>query len=566
MLASSFLLPLHLEPWTAFYNEFLFAIAVLLLPPTLCPNANWTKKVFYSALTSIILAASIHTIYRDNNPQDWLLPAYAAIGLLAFETGSNWSRRRGPATIFYTLTVTALLAVTVAGLQWSGLVAKELWDPAFFFPNPGGGRTASNLAQANNFGTLLVIGLWCALWAARQPTAQRLGQHVRFLLLGLLVAVLTFGVYLSGSRTAQLNLLLAPALTAVWLWWRHGHLRHALLAWVAAPAVLLFLYQIAMPVFTEWLGLPSPPEDRPLVHDSQRLRLWAMAWTAVLQHPWIGNGPAAMAQAHLELSPVYGAFDYRIAAHAHNTVLDLLLMFGLPAGAAITAAVAWLWWRAARGAHDPQRWLPWLMMTAMLVHALLEYPLHYGFFLWLLCLLLGYLTGAPGRPVALRWPLATSTGWLLACALVAYPVWRGYVEVEKLYTLFRQQGAAAVRAALPDVHPFSKALYPGLLARVDWLSRPAASLSDLTDAELAALERTTRNYPLPGLLWRTAAAYGFRGDADKAAWYGERLCAMFHPGLCRAAITDWPALGAGRADWPELPWARWLLAPIPGRR
>ncbi|WP_197484452.1 PglL family O-oligosaccharyltransferase [Tepidimonas fonticaldi] len=470
--------------------------------------------------------------------------------------------------VVVTLLLTALISSAIAILQWSDFLDKDSWaaGAAFLTPNQGTGRAVANIGHPNNLGTLLVIGLWCALWVAQQPAAQRLGRHVRTLLLALVVAVLTFGVYLSGSRTAQLNLLLAPMLTAAWLLWRHGHLRHALLAWVAVPAALLFAFQAATPVFTEWLGLPSPPEDRPLTQDSQRLRLWAMAWTAVLQHPWIGNGPAAMAQAHLELSPVYGAIDYSIAAHAHNTVLDLLLMFGLPAGGAIAAAVAWLWWRAARGAHDPQRWLPWLMVTAMLVHALLEYPLHYGFFLWLMCLLLGYLTGQPGRPVALRWPLATGIGWLLACALVAYPVWRGYVEVEKLYTLFRQQGAAAVRAALPDAHPFSKALYPGLLARVDWLSRPAASLSNLTDAELAALERTTRNYPLPGLLWRTAVAYGFRGDAQKAAWYGERLCAMFHPGLCKAAITDWPALGAGRADWPELPWARWLLAPVPGRR
>jgi len=149
---------------------------------------------------------------------------------------------------------------------------------------------------------------------------------------------------------------------------------------------------------------------------------------------------------------------------------------------------------------------------------------------------------------------------------VAYPVWRGYLEVEKLYTLMRQQGHVAVQVALPQVHLYSRVLYPGLLERLDWISRPSTEMAALSDDELAALARTTQTYPLPGLLWRATLAYAHRGDARQSAWYGQRLCSMFHPGLCETAAKEWPELGKHQANWPVLPWQAWLDAPIPGRQ
>lgn len=567
LLALAFVFPLHLAPWATFHNEFLFAAAVLLLVSVHLDRAPSIGVAFHVSCAAIILMMGLHAAWGTApREQAWAIGVYTAIALLAFHIGAQRQGSRQMDGILWPLAAAAVLSALIAVFQWTGALAKGDWDPAFFFPSPGGGRTASNIAQANNFGTLLIIGLWSCLFLLQRewerPQMRRLAEWVA----GGALALLVLGIYLSGSRAAVLNLALAPVFMAGWLWWRRRSIRSALLIWVIAPIVLLVVLQAVMPAVADWLGLLQPPEDRSLTDDNQRLRLWAMVWAAVLESPWWGHGLTAMAETHLRLSPLYGAFDYRIATQAHNTVLDLLLMFGIPVGGAIAAGVVWLWWRAWRAARKPAQLFAWLMCTAMLVHALLEYPLHYGFFLWLLCLLLGYLTGTPGQPVALRRPVLAGMAWLALAGAAVYPFWRGYVEVEKLYTLLRQQGPLAVQAALPQAHPFSRALYPGLLDRLNWISRPIADMPSLTNGELTALVQTTRSYPLPGLLWRTTLAYAYRGDTEQAAWYGQRLCSMFHPGLCETAAKEWPELGKDRADWPDLPWQAWRDAPIPGRQ
>jgi len=567
LVTLAFVFPLHLAPWATFHSEFLFGLAVLLLASIHLDRVPRVDIPFHVIGVAVVAMVVLHVALGGLFPREsaWTIALYAVVAALAYLVGSQRQDGRRFAIILAPVAAAAVLSAMIACLQWTGTLAKGDWDPAFFFPSPGGGRTASNIAQANNFGTLLILGLWSTLWLIREWGATR-ARALAHWGAALALALLVLGIYLSGSRTAVLNLLLAPLFVAGWLWWHGRPLRSAVLAWSMAPLALLLVLQVVMPSLVDWWGLPQPPEDRSLTNDSARVRLWSMAWAAILESPWWGHGPTAMAEAHLRLSPTYGALDYRIAAHAHNTVLDLLLMFGIPVGGAIAAAVAWVWWRAWQAASDPSRLFAWLMCTAMLVHAMLEYPLHYGFFLWLLCLLLGYLTGKPGRPIALRRPvLAGVIGGVLASA-VAYPVWRGYLEVEKLYTLMRQQGPVAVQVALPQVHPYSRVLYPGLLERLDWISRPSTEMAALSDDELAALARTTQTYPLPGLLWRATLAYAHRGDSRQAAWYGQRLCSMFHPGLCETAAKEWPELGKHQANWPVLPWQAWLAAPIPGRQ
>lgn len=566
LLGLAFVFPLHLAPWTTFHNEFLFAAAVLLLASVHLDHAPRIDIAFHSICAAVILMAAMHTIWGESPlDQAWIFGVYVFIALLSFHIGAQRKDASHMDGIFWAVALSAALSALIAFLQWVGVFAKGDWDPAFFFPSPGGGRTASNIAQANNFGTLLILGLWSCLFllqrAYERPHMRRLAEWAT----GGTLVLLVLGIYLSGSRTAMLNLILAPIFVAGWLWIRQRSIRSKLLIWTIAPIVLLLVLQVLMPPLSEWLGLPQPPEDRSLTSDSSRLRLWAMVWASILDSPWWGHGLTAMAETHLRLSPIYGAFDYRIAAHAHNTVLDLLLMFGIPVGGAVAVGVVWLWWRAWRAAREPAQLFAWLMCSAMLVHALLEYPLHYGFFLWLLCLLLGYLVGKSGQPVTLRRSVLTGVMWLVLVGTVAYPFWRGYVEVEKLYTLLRQQGPTAVQAVLPQAHPFSRTLYPGLLDRLNWISRPSADMSSLTDEELTALVQATRRYPLPGLLWRAVLAYAYRGDAEQAAWYGQRLCSMFHPGLCEKAAEEWPELGKGRIDWPDLPWHAWRDAQVSRR-
>lgn len=206
----------------------------------------------------------------------WTIGIYTALAVLAFHVGAQRPNPRQMDGIQGPIAGAALLSALIAVFQWTGAFAKGDWDPAFFFPNPGEGRAASNIAQANNFGTLLIIGLWSMLFLLQRDWSCQRTRRLAYGLAGVSTVLLSLGIYLSGSRTAVLNLALAPAFVAGWLWWRYRSLRSPLLIWTIAPLALLGVLHAVMPSIANTLGLAQPPEYRPLAHDNQRMRLWAM--------------------------------------------------------------------------------------------------------------------------------------------------------------------------------------------------------------------------------------------------------------------------------------------------
>jgi hypothetical protein len=99
-----------------------------------------------------------------------------------------------------------------------------------------------------------------------------------------------------------------------------------------------------------------------------------------------------------------------------------------------------------------------------------------------------------------------------------------------------------------------------LHARLFWLTTPMDEVSRLTDEQLVDLENEARYYPLPMLGWRVAFAQAYRGNAEQAAWWAERMCKMFDPQVCASAQQEWLRRGEAVPGWPVLPWAQWLPA------
>jgi hypothetical protein len=212
-------------------------------------------------------------------------------------------------------------------------------------------------------------------------------------------------------------------------------------------------------------------------------------------------------------------------------------MFGLPLGTLVVGGVTWLWAKAWWRSAEVSQQFMWLMCTAMLVHAMLEYPLHYGFFLWLLFMLLGVLAGEPRLTIRFKRPAQVSVVWLGAFALLAIPVWLGYVQVEKLYTQYRQRGGEAVqRALLQREAGWTDPLFAEPYERLYWLSKPVDEVLKLPAEELQRLELQASIYPLPGLGWRVAMAHAAQGRPTEAKWWAHRMCAMFSPQVCESGM------------------------------
>lgn len=550
-LLLAYLYPFHLTPWTTFYNEWSSAIFL---------GCAWAWVISHSqiSLTSPwpwlggLLLVVLHTAASGapvavQSTLGGVFVVYGLLGWLAYALGLNLRATWWLDAVLGVVWLAAMVSAVIAVLQWSGVVSGADWGPGFILYAEGGGRVSSNIGQANNLGTLLVLGLGVVGYGwYRAPSPSLLARGVG--LLGVLVLVL--GIYLSGSRTALLNLVLWPALFFVWARWNRQPLPW--LVWLPVGLLLVF-----------YVFLPPVQEARSLVSDSGRLRLWAMVFSEVMASPWWGHGFGAVAHAHLRSAPEFGAIDYTIAQHAHNTVLDMWAIFGVPLGTLLVAGVSWLWWRAWLACQAAKDQFVWLMATAMLVHGMLEYPLHYGFFLWLLFVLLGVLGGRPWKVAHFSRPLPVALGWLALYMAAAVPVWSAYVPLEWMYTLYRQQGPEATHQALasPDLAvnlALSRTLYAEPYERLRWVAAPIDDVLTLSDADFRALEQLALRQPLPALALRVALAHAARGDGAQAAWWAERICRMFDPRVCASAAAEWQRRAADHPQWPVLPWGQWL--------
>jgi O-antigen ligase len=119
---------------------------------------------------------------------------------------------------------------------------------------------------------------------------------------------------------------LAVAATVLFMW-----ARHAAWPWLRIQSMGLGLGALLFVVLffgvPTLLGIEAGVENRldNLSTLSGREVIWGLALQQITQHPWLGIGPMHLASIHNE-----------VAAHPHNSVLQLAAEWGIP------AALAWL--------------------------------------------------------------------------------------------------------------------------------------------------------------------------------------------------------------------------------
>ena len=554
----SYLYPFHLLPWVTFFNEWFFACFLLFAFVWIVSLGRVRLITFVPWLIVLGLVTLRVLVFGDLDPMPitlWVI--FLCFGLMswvAYVVGVNLSSGGWLKAVLFTLWLAAFASAVIAVMQWSGLLSKEYFEPGFLLFNNMGGRVSSNIGQANNLGTLLLVGIgvMCCAWYS----AAKRNLLFCFLFFSIFL-VFVFGIYVSGSRAAALNLMIWPVIAAVWCWWRAKPFPWLVLM---PAAFLVVLYQL-MPFAIEWLDLFPPQEARSMISDANRPRMWLMVLSSVLERPWIGHGFGAVANAHLRLSTEYGSFDYSIAHQAHNTILDMWVNFGVPLGSAIVGVFVFLLvksWLAIKGEFDI---FIFLMACAIIVHGLLEFPLHYGFFAWLLFLFFGLMNCGNFGGRVISGGVSNSIICLVFFVLPLIIFWQAYVRVESVYTLYRQQGPVAVQKLLKsDVIGYERFIFPEPYARLYWITLPMNELEQLTPDRVKEFEAVAKWYPLSVLGWRLAFVYAVKGDLHKMEWWGERMCRMFDPRVCASAAEEWMRRGEENPKWPALPWEKWLPA------
>jgi hypothetical protein len=123
---------------------------------------------------------------------------------------------------------------------------------------------------------------------------------------------------------------------------------------------------------------------------SERLAIARAAWSAFVEHPWLGQGVGNYRAASFAAAAGQtGEERFRVAEHAHNFVIQLLAEFGAPVAVAVMLLLLYWAKRFLRQPWRPEQFWCGTILGIGALHSLLEYPLWYSHFLGPTALLLG---------------------------------------------------------------------------------------------------------------------------------------------------------------------------------
>jgi O-antigen ligase len=547
--ALPWLLPVHALPWTTFYSEWLMAL--LWIPVGLWfvwrkRQAVQTDSAFWIcvllALVPLAQAAGGYFLQFGEAVFVALIIFGTALTLLVARHAEATDPSELANALFNSLLIAALLSALMTIYQWLrldylGLAIAEL---------PYGGRPVANVGQANNLSSLLAWGLVALWWRhLHRPRSTRPGA----LLACAVAATLLAAIALTQSRTGWLAVGFLGLMAVLG---RRVLVRAAEVNVFMILGLWFVVAVLAVEPLTQALHHSAPLSLEQQTSAGKRPVIWAMALQAIAAKPLFGYGWNQSVQAFLAqaLSHPTLAVGFQ---HAHNLVLDLMLWNGVPLGLFLTGMMGWWLWQQCRAAWvsaTPKQWCLLAALGVFLLHAMLELPHAYVFFLLPVAAMVGTLNAlhvqkanALLRP---KCPRALVALALLGSLMVLSVMFDEYGRVANAVLADRMRAA---RIDTKSVSPEPK------VTVLNFLQEPLVQLRTkpklgMATAELAQWRSVLMRYPASGALARYAQASAWNQRPEEARWALSTLCAIHRQDICLAALEEWTEMAA--SGHPEM--------------
>ena len=543
-IAIAWLLPYHYMPWVTFHTDATMAsaltlVAAWLLWTTRRQKCEWHWPAMLVALCALIPMMQFATGMLSFFGAAWINSAYLVGLLLALLLGARWERAAPGQcldVLFLAIGAAALVSVYLAFHQ---LLRLDSLSDFVMRMNPL--RPGANLAQPNQLSTFFILGLLAVAWAfirQKMTAALAIGIACLFLL----------GQAVTLSRTGWLNVALMLSAFLCW-----GALSKSPKKMLVAIGLGIFfiLCLIGVPLVTGTLLYESNQLSDDRFSTGARPLAWQILTDAALRQPLWGYGWGQVAAAHFNVAlthPEIGALFHQ----SHNLFLDLILWNGLPIGLLISALI--IWWSIAcmRRIDGPSDVVPILFLLSLGVHAMLEYPLHYAYFLLpaglvagLVCVRCRFLPAFSARPWTAIAVLVLATGMLVITM-------RDYLRVESVFnaTLVEKANAGTPRSlSLPEVLVLTDQREMFRLAQLDPLAK-------FDKKELSWMRAVVNTTPTNFGINQLATALAYNGQPEEARSWLQKLCRTSPEMQCANIKKAWLVLQQNSplfaaVGWPE---------------
>ncbi len=446
--------------------------------------------------------------------------------------GDIWQRGRDGQVLDYlsiAFVAAAIASLPIQALQWLGIQL----DSAFLMQTPSPRRPYANLAQPNLLADLYLLAIVGLSWL-RYRWGNKNGLTL-FLMLCLL-----WGIAITESKAGFVNVFVLGA----WFLLRAENSKSRRVQSVLAGVLILFLLMVVLQRDIQSVFISSGGVDGGGVlqfssnSSSARLNILSLMFVALQHSPLMGYGMGQGIKTNFVVDDTFGVAR-GFVSEGHNFFLDMLVWFGYPVGAVISMLFIIVCFRLLKKTSGVLSWHGQAMLLILAIHSLVEFPLHYAFYLFPCALVVGMLGGG-GQIQRLALGDVNKylfTGLFLGLLLVCVIFVRDYSLIEKSYYALRFESRGYQRAETaepPDIW---------LLTQMEeHLRFSRASLRKSVEGkELAELERVVMNTPGAYLIHKLALQYALVGNGDRARFWLRQLCAKAMELHCAEAKEKWTA-------------------------
>ncbi|EJD6059347.1 Wzy polymerase domain-containing protein [Acinetobacter baumannii] len=507
LLGFAWLSPFHYNPWVMFSSEmstFAAGLSVLaalfyqnikipraqllLLPFILIPIVQWAFGLIFDFSTALL-----STLY---------LLGFWFMVLAGYNLSLDQKKRDQIFSGFSLLVIiTSLFTSLIAIFQWLNIESHLIYTLHLI-----GNRPYGNFGQPNNMATFLIIGLLGCLYLYEK-------NKVTLWLLLPSALIILFTIALSQSRTSW---IVFPFLLIYWMVKQFGKQKRFRfvqgLLWCLAFFLIAGLILPYITQFIEFSTNTEITETSSFVARAgsghERIGMWIQILHAIAQQPWLGYGWSQTSVAVVD-SIQYGTVHVWFNS-AHNVLLDIIIWNGIPIGIVIIAYFAcWFVWLNQQ-AKETISIIAIMMVCTVLIHAMLEFPQRYAYFLLTCGFLLGIiqaqtpvLKGIVLNKQVLRLIWGVSLILLLA-------IWRDYnVYVTNSNLLFKNKQPNAEVFGSNQIFVLTQ-----FEQRLKWIEmKPETTLSD---ADLAVWGNFVKNKATPYNLRKYAQLLAYNGKVEQA--------------------------------------------------
>jgi Virulence factor membrane-bound polymerase, C-terminal/O-Antigen ligase len=532
----AWLSPNHYMPWPSFHNEFFAACAATLLGAwTLWCGRHEAARTPWLAATAILAAAlpwlqwvaGLVAFAGDA----WAGSLYMAGAGLAMYVGHALVRRHGARE-----PLAFMAAVVLIGALLSMWIALAQWQLIYYFDwmalsVSSGGRYYANFAQPNHFALFLALAIVCTGALLMQ---RRIGMACAALLAGFFV----FGIAMTSSRGANLALVTAGCVLLASGLRLEPSERRRLFTFMAVAATLAVVASWAWPLIRNI----AEPDGQPATQGLALIREagtrgvhWRSMIEASMQRPWFGFGWYQIHAAQLAVAANYPA-THEMLSQSHNQVIDLVVWLGWPLGLLLTALIVLWFVQSVRRVQGSDGMLMLALVTIVLAHSMVEFPLYYAYFMLPVALAAGGVAALTPGAASLAVPRAAVYLSFVASAALSVVVAYDYFRLETHWRAVRFE-QANWRNTNPSANPPQMLVLTGLGELVRLGAR--APYKPVTDEELDWIGEVARRYPHAYFLTTYAAALVEHDQPDRARQVLAPICKMHRPRVCEGVKEQW---------------------------